>query len=224
MTITIQSIEKRDFDQARRFAVHGMNLDWYATSKLELYLYSKYFWYLELTKATRVLGAYREEKLLGVLMVDMKGRPKAYRSWFAKLFIWTSELLIHAFYGRASNAYDSANAELLGRLTSRTRPDGELNFFAVDPECKGQGIGTLLLDELERREAGKFIYLFTDSGSTFQFYERRGFVTVAFKDITVDIRGQDRPLTCYLFGKMLRSPSPTEGGPDMAFRSPSETN
>lgn len=204
MTISIQSIDRRDFDQARRFAIHGMNLDWYATNKLELYLYSKYFWYLELTKATRVLGAYNGSKLLGVLMVDMKGRPKAYRSWFGSLFIRIAEFFIQAFYGRAAAPYEAANTELLDKLVARTQPDGELNFFAVDPDCKGQGVGTLLLQELERREPGKFIYLFTDSGSTYQFYEHRGFVTVACKEITLDIKGQRRPLSCFLFGKFLR--------------------
>jgi GNAT superfamily N-acetyltransferase len=33
------------------------------------------------------------------------------------------------------------------------RPDGKLNFFAVGPRRKGQGIGTLLLNE--RGAAGK---------------------------------------------------------------------
>ncbi|WP_426727491.1 GNAT family N-acetyltransferase [Enterobacter cloacae complex sp. 288G10] len=48
-------------------------------------------------------------------------------------------------------------------------------LFTVDPETKGAGIGSLLLKELENREKGKKIYLFTDTGSTFQFYQKRGF-------------------------------------------------
>ena len=62
---------KKDFNKARKFAIEGMNLNWYTSNKLELYLYSKYFWYLEISKATKALGAYIDNELVGVLLVDM---------------------------------------------------------------------------------------------------------------------------------------------------------
>ncbi|MCI1135489.1 GNAT family N-acetyltransferase [Enterococcus gallinarum] len=38
-----------------------------------------------------------------------------------------------------------------------------------------KGLGTRLLNELQKRVQGKEIYLFTDSACTYQFYEKRGF-------------------------------------------------
>lgn len=203
MTITIKSIEEKDFDEARRFAVHGMHLDWYATSKLELYFYSKYFWYLELTKATRALGAYQGDRLVGILLVDMKNEPKIYSTFFRRMFVGISEFFIEKFYGDTADVYDQANQDMLAELLKKEQPDGELNFFAIDPEIKGKGLGTLMLDELQRLEAGKFIYLYTDSGSTYQFYHRRGFEESGRRDVTLKIKGQNLPLTCFLFSKRL---------------------
>ncbi|WP_176331069.1 hypothetical protein [Burkholderia vietnamiensis] len=60
MTITIESIEEKDRVRLPSTACIWTGTAWgagHATSKLELYFYSKYFWYLELTKVTRALGA-----------------------------------------------------------------------------------------------------------------------------------------------------------------------
>ena len=80
-------------------------------------------------------------------------------------------------------------------------PDGEINFFAVNPEIKGKGIGTLLLNELEKEEKGKLIYLYSDTGSTYQFYQKRGFNLSGKNDIKLIIDKKEAPLTCFLFSK-----------------------
>ena len=41
----------------------GMHLDWYMDSKVILDLYAKYFWYMELNRATKVYGAYADDIL-----------------------------------------------------------------------------------------------------------------------------------------------------------------
>ncbi|WP_176331070.1 hypothetical protein [Burkholderia vietnamiensis] len=45
-----------------------------------------------------------------------------------------------------------------------------------------------MLDELQRLEVGKFIYLYTYSGSTYQFYHRRGFEESGRRDVTLKIK------------------------------------
>ncbi|MDN4081277.1 hypothetical protein QYF52_25465 [Paenibacillus polymyxa] len=37
MEITIRQLRKVDFEKARKFAVEGMHLNWYASSKVELF-------------------------------------------------------------------------------------------------------------------------------------------------------------------------------------------
>lgn len=81
------------------------------------------------------------------------------------------------------DSYDEANKELLGTYKKSNNPDGELNFLAANTKVKIKGTGTFLLSELEKRENGKTIYLYTDSGCTYQFYEHRGFERVGEKNV-----------------------------------------
>lgn len=203
MDIRIKQLVKADFDKARQFAIEGMHLNWYASSQIEMYFYSKYFWYLEITKATRALGAYMGNQLVGVVLADMNNEPKIFTSLWYKLYVKIISFIINVGYKKASNAYDSANVNMLKNYTKRKQPDGEINFFAVDPSIKGKGIGTLLLQELEKKEKGKLIYLYTDSGSTYQFYLHRGFEMVDRKEVKLDMRSKEVELDCFLFSKML---------------------
>lgn len=203
MNIEIKQLNKRDFNTARKFAIEGMHLNWYTNNNFELYIYSKYFWYLEVSRATRALGAYIGDKLVGVLLVDIDNQPKVFNSIGYRLFIKFSSFIINLLYKNASNTYDNANKEILEKFKKNNETDGELNFFAVDPTIKGKGIGTLLLKELEKKEKGKQIYLYTDTGSTYQFYLHRGFIESGRKDVQIKIGNREVPLTCYLFSKTL---------------------
>lgn len=203
MDITIRTIRKKDFNVARRFAVHGMHLHWYTTNRFELYLYSQYFWNLEVTRATRALGAYMDDRMVGVLLVDMKGEPKVFPAFFRRAYVWLSDLVIKTFYNGAADVYHKTNKGMLGDFLRQHQPDGELNFFAIDPTIMGKGLGTLLIDELARLETGKLIYLFTDSGSTYQFYQRRQFDEMGRQEVTIEIDGKELDLTCFLFSKTL---------------------
>lgn len=203
MNIEIKQLNKRDFNTARKFAIEGMHLNWYTNNNFELYIYSKYFWYLEVSRATRALGAYMGDKLVGVLLVDIDNQPKIFNSIGYRLFIKFSSFIINLLYKNASNTYDNANKEILEKFKKNNETDGELNFFAVDPTIKGKGIGTLLLKELEKKEKGKQIYLYTDTGSTYQFYLHRGFIESGRKDVQIKIGNREVPLTCYLFSKTL---------------------
>lgn len=78
-----------------------------------------------------------------------------------------------------------------------------MNFLAVDPNINGKGIGSRLLDELERREKGKLIYLFTNTGCTYQFYDRRGFERTDIRRIDIAIHGKRIPHDCFLYSKRL---------------------
>ena len=201
--IEIKQLRKKDFNMARKFAIEGMHISWYTNNKIELYFYSKYFWYLEITKATRALGAYMGDRLVGVLLAEMKNKPKVFKSIWYDAYIKIATFIMNLGYKDATGAYDDANKEMLAEYLKRNTVDGELIFFAVDPDIKGKGIGTLLLNEFERLEKGKRIYLYTDTGSTYQFYTHRGFEEVGRKDISI-VNGKKKvPLTCLLFSKIL---------------------
>ena len=59
-----------------------------------------------------------------------------------------------------------------------------------------------MLNELEKREKGKEIYLFTDDQCTYQFYENRGFDKVGEEDIILKLE-KEVPLKCLLYRKKL---------------------
>ena len=64
-------------------------------------------------------------------------------------------------------------------------------------------MGTLLLDELARREAGKEFFLYTDDGCTYAFYEHRGFARAGERDIILFLNGRRVPLRCFLYRRAL---------------------
>ncbi|MED1606882.1 GNAT family N-acetyltransferase [Cytobacillus kochii] len=162
-----------------------------------------YFWYDGISKATRALGAYKDGELVGVLLVNMKGEHKYYSSLWSKLFVKLTSSIINQNYESRGSEYDYVNMKMLEELKKTEQVDGELNFFAVNPEIKGQGIGTRLLKELEKLESGKKIYLYSDSGSTYQFYMHRGFLEKGRENIKVEVAKEEVPLTCFLFSKTL---------------------
>lgn len=69
-------------------------------------------------------------------------------------------------YANGTAAYDVANAAMYQQYREKNDPDGEICFLATDPDIHGKGIGSLLLSELEKREKGKLIYLYTDNNYT----------------------------------------------------------
>ena len=87
MEIQITNIKKKDYKKAIQFAKTGMHFDLYLDNKFLLYLYGNYFWYDELNRATQVIAAYVGEELAGVLLADIKGEKKSYRSFGKTMYI-----------------------------------------------------------------------------------------------------------------------------------------
>ena len=55
--VEIREMQKKDYKKAQEFAIQGMHLDWYMDNETILSLYSKYFWHMELNRATKAYGA-----------------------------------------------------------------------------------------------------------------------------------------------------------------------
>lgn len=203
MNIDIRMLDKRDFGKAISFAITGMHFDRYTDVPWELRIYGRYFLYMEMERSTQILAAYIGDRLVGILMADMKHEPKAYPSIWRSLLVKGLSTLMKIGYANGTAAYDVANAAMYQQYREKNDPDGEICFLATDPDIHGKGIGSLLLSELEKREKGKLIYLYTDNNCTYQFYERRGFVRAVEKEIEIEIHGKTAPLTCFLYSKTL---------------------
>lgn len=201
--LEIKPLRKKDYGRAISFAVAGMHFSCYTDSRVLLKLYGRYFWYMELSRASQVIAAYCGDRLVGILLADMNGEPKCYSSAFGKAYVKLADFAQDVFYKNSVGEYDKANAEMYQAYSKRYKADGELCFLAADPNIGIKGIGTLLLQELERREAGKRIYLYTDNNCTYPFYEHRGFERVGEKQVTLSFpQKAEVPLSCYLYTKV----------------------
>lgn len=105
---------------------------------------------------------------------------------------------------RKSTAYDKANEKMLSNLKAREELDGEITFFATDPNIEIKGVGSGLLRALESRLKGKAIYVFTDKDCNYKFYERRGYSLEEEESVVVDTGQRQVPLTCYIYMKKNR--------------------
>lgn len=198
----IKELQKKDFKKVIQYAIKGMHFDEYMKNNLILHAYGRYFWYLEYTNATQVIAAYDQDVLLGVLIADMKNEPKPYRSFWKELYVKIIDIVQNTFFGSGVMPYNQANKEMFAKYTEHYEPDGEIRFLAADPDSKIRGVGTYLLSELSRREAGREIYLFTDTNCTYQFYEKKGFERVGEKEIVLGL-SDAVDLKCLLYRKKL---------------------
>lgn len=203
MNIEIRDINNKDYKKAIQYAIKGMNFNMYLDSPFLINLYGRYFWYLELCNATQVIAAYLGDEFVGVLLADIKGEKKLYQTFWKSLYVKVFDFLQHLFYKEGVSVYDEANKYMLEKYKKIHSPDGEIRFLAANPDVKGKGIGTVLLKELEKREQGKVIYLFTDTNCTYQFYEHRGFEKVGEKAIVLDFNTNKVPLKCLLYSKLM---------------------
>lgn len=201
MQIKIEELRKRDYGKAIQFAIKGMHFNWYLDNKILLNLYGRYFWYLEMGRATQVIAAYAGKELVGVLLAEIKGEKHQCRTFWHSWYVKLVDFLQNTFFKGGVSVYDQANKEMFLQYSKCNDPDGEIIFLAANPDCKIKGIGSLLLKELECREPGKTVYLYTDHACTFQFYEHRGFRRACEKNIILNLGDKTVPLRCFLYSK-----------------------
>lgn len=203
MDIEIKAIQKKDYKKAIQFAIQGMHFDWYLNNKFSLNAYGKYFWYLEINRATQIYGAYVNGQFVGVLLAEIKGEKKIHQSIYQQAYVKFIDFLQKMFFKGGAGIYeDTVKAQLKHYLKDNT-PDGEIIFLAADPNCKIKGIGTALLNALENAEKGKTIFLHTDDACTYQFYEHRGFELKEDTGIILDMPKGKVPLRCFVYSKRL---------------------
>ncbi len=203
MNIEIGTLRKADEKKAIPFAIQGMHFDWYLDSRLLLSLYGRYFWYMELTRATQILAAYIDGELAGVLLAQVYGEDRQRPSFWRSLYVRLFDMLQKWFYKGGAGAYEKTNQEMFAAYRKNHTPDGEIIFLAANPACHRSGIGSALLAAFEHREPGKQIYLYTDDACAYPFYEHRGFERVCERKILLDLPNKQVPLRCFLYSKVI---------------------
>lgn len=196
----IEPLRPEDKDKPIQFAIVGMQFGEYITNGLLCRLFGRSFWYMEWNRATQVIAAYDGDTLAGVLLAKMEGEKPLCRSVGRAVYVKVAEFLGNTVFRNSMGGYERVNREMLEAYHEKCVTDGEILFLAANPNIVKKGVGSLLLAELERREKGKQVYLFTDDFCTYPFYERRGFSRVGEKKIAVD---GDAGMKCMLYSKVL---------------------
>lgn len=203
MNIEIKDICKEDHKKAIQFAIKGMHFDWYLDSKFMLNAYGRYFWYLEMNRATDIYAAYVDGRFAGVLLAEIYSKEKKQNSFWQRAYVRFFDILQAMFFKDGAGVYETAVKAQLDHYLENNKPDGEIIFLAADPECKVKGIGTALLNALEKNIKGMTIYLYTDNACTYQFYEHRGFTKEEETDIVMELPKGKVPLKCFLYSKKI---------------------
>ena len=203
MQLELRKLRKQDHKKALQCAITGMHFDWYMDSPWLLDLYGRYFWYMELTRATQILAAYWGDEFAGVMLCAVKGEKRQYHSLWKQFYVKLVRILQEVFVKDGPGVYNEANEQMFENYCRQNEPDGEILFLAANPDIGVKGIGSYLLKELEKREPGKKIYLYTDNACTYSFYEHRGFERSEEKDIVLDMGKKKVDLRCFLYSKIL---------------------
>lgn len=203
MKIEIRDIRKKDYKKAIQFAIKGMHFNWYLSNKFLLKAYGRYFWYLEINRATQIFAAYVNGKFVGVLLAEIKGEKKKQQNILQKIYVKFVDMIQRTFFKDGAGLYEDTTRKQLEHYLKFNNPDGEIIFLAADPNCKIKGIGTALLNALEEKEKGKTLYLHTDDACTYQFYEHRGFKRVEEKEIILKMPKGKIPLKCFIYSKTI---------------------
>lgn len=203
VNIEIKNIDRADYKKAIQFAIKGMHFDWYLDSPFLLKAYGRYFWYLEMNRATEIFAAYADGAFVGVLLAEIYGEEKKHQVWHEKLYVRFVDIIQKLFFKGGAGLYEDTVKAQLSHYLSYNKPDGEIIFLAADPDAKIKGIGSALLSELEKKIPGKTLYLHTDDACTYQFYERRGFERVEAQDIILEMPKGNVPLKCFIYSKHI---------------------
>ena len=138
MEIVIKEIiRKKDYKKAIRYAIEGMQFNRYLNNKIFLNLYGRYFWYLELTNSTQIISAYIRDELVGVLLANINGERK-YKSFYKSLYVKIFNFFQNILYKEGVGIYNETNREMFEKYKNNNKPNGEIKFFAVNPNIKGK--------------------------------------------------------------------------------------
>lgn len=201
--LEIRDIQRKDYPKAIEFALQGMHFNWYLDNQQMLKAYGRYFWYLEINRATQIYAAYTENQFVGVLLARLKNEQPIHHNLLEVMYVKWIDIMQKIFFRDGAGIYERTTKEQLKHYLQTNSPDGEIVFLASDPDCKIKGIGTALLQALEARNKGKTLYLFTDDACTYQFYEHRGFRKEEETEIVLEMPKGKVPLKCFLYDKTI---------------------
>lgn len=180
----LKTLKSADYDAVIAAATEGMNLGDYVEQGWKLRNYARCFFYDELLKASHVLAAYEGEQLAGVLLLNLHDYPKAMRSWWRSLYVKGFQFLERTLH--IGHQCLPHYKELLSDYLRTSPVDGEISYVVAIPGTGIKGVGRFLLAEANKIAEDKHLFLVTDDGCNYGFYDAMGFQRAGNKHITYE--------------------------------------
>ncbi|MDR2834460.1 MAG: GNAT family N-acetyltransferase [Streptococcaceae bacterium] len=149
--------------------------------------------------------AVLDGEVVGVIFASIKGEDLIYRllveSEMENIFVlMNADESDKASFIEYMYKLDSSYEEL---IVNRAQDyDGTLQFLALSPKARGKGVGKLLWQTLHtylKEKEIASIYVYTDNGCNFEFYDYQGFARVDTKEVVMKFGDEAESMEIYLY-------------------------
>ena len=202
MQIELREYQKQDFKTVETIIRETWHYDEFSSQKTAVKL-ARAFLSSCLTNYTFSRVAVLDGKVAGIILINDIQNHKC--SFSNRLLQVKSILsLYRSKEGRnVSKIFGNVNGIDKQLLTDAGKSyPAELALFAVDPSCRGKGIGKMLfqavLDYLKEQKLDEF-YLFTDTSCNYGFYEHQGMRRRCEKEHIFNINGQTAKMSFFIY-------------------------
>jgi GNAT superfamily N-acetyltransferase len=191
-----------DLEEAERFASKGMLFEEGMKSSIAAWAYGRDTVCEGIFGSTKMYAARYHGALVGLLFASEKGIRKPYaRSRYA--LFHKAFALLEAIRGRADDV-ESFNRARAALLESADAPcNVEILLFLTDPELKGKGVGSKLLDAFKRDFPNGTALLLADNTLPTSYFEKRGFSPVTGELFETGVETGDGEEQCQIFTKQI---------------------
>lgn len=166
----------------------------YARAYLRIYLADSNY---------RMVACNDENEVIGFLLGKRRKVNFFVKHYHLFMLFWIQLGFIFTKPGRRKNKILRKTEEVNRRLLKKHEKYlfNELALFIIDEDYQGQGIGTKLerdFSDYLKANNEKYLYLFSDTYSNYEFYERRNYVRGGELVVDFDIEGEKEfPLPIY---------------------------
>ena len=185
----IRNVKKKDYEQLAKIVADVWCMNQYYSDK-NIKILSNLYLAHELTRQNYCRIITVDNKPIGLIALHELKNKKSniHRPYFIKYLLKTLSSKVGRKTLKEIKVLDKADSAL-DRLSKRNY-DVELSYFFVNSENHGKGYGTILYEEAMKYCIDNKLYnifLYTDSKSSYKFYEYKGFKLLGSKKEKLDL-------------------------------------
>ena len=202
MNITYRKMNRGDYQVVKKL-IRQAWFDEYVFKDKVKDDYAKAYLRTYLADSNYRMVACDDDKVVGFLLGKHRKIKASIK--FCNLFIlfWIKFKFLFTKPGRRKLKIQSKTENVNSRLLKKHESYlvNELALFIIDEEYQGKGIGTTLENKFTsylKENGEEYMYLFSDTYSDYEFYERKGYIRGGELVVDFDIEGEKEfPLPIY---------------------------